>query len=335
MNRRLSLNLLLLLALAALTLTGGCSRQQTTPAEVVHVRLPVGYIPNIQFSPLYVAIEKGFFRDAGIEIEFDYSFETDAVVLVGSDNLQFAIVSGDQVVLARAQGLPVVYVMSWYEDYPVAVAAKTEQGIKTPQDLAGKKIGLPGPYGANYIGLRALLSVAGLEESDVTLDPIGFTQVEALAAGREQAVVVYAANEPVNLRAQGHELDVILVADYVQLASNGLITNETTLANNPDLVQRMVEASLRGIDYTVKHPDEAYEISKEYVEGLDQADEKVQKEVLATSISLWQVDPLGYADPEAWENMQKVLLDIGFLTQEIDINKAFTNDFVNKVDIGK
>ncbi len=88
-------------------------------------------------------------------------------------------------------------------------------------------------FGANYIGLRALLDKAGVKESDVTLDSIGFNQVEALLAGQEQAVVIYANNEPVQLKAQGVDLDVIRVADFVSLASNGLITNETTIQEQP------------------------------------------------------------------------------------------------------
>ena len=136
-------------------------RQFTVPkpseeAALTKIRLPLGYIANIQFAPLYAAIEKGYFKDAGIEVEFDYSFETDGVKLVGAGELPFAVVSGEQVLLARAQGVPVTYVAAWYQQYPISVVSKKGHGIVTPQDLKGKKIGLPGLFGANYIGLQAL-----------------------------------------------------------------------------------------------------------------------------------------------------------------------------------
>lgn len=305
-----------------------CRVAQNPPTEEVVIRLPMGYIPNIQYAPFYVAVDKGYYKEAGITIEFDYKFETDGIALVGANELPFALVSGEQVLLARAQGLPVVYVMAWYEDFPVGIAAKQEQMIRAPADLRGKRIGIPGLFGASYIGLRALLNEAGLKESDVTLDSIGFNQVEALATDQEQAVVIYVANEPVQLRAQGYEVDVIAVRDYVQLASNGIATNETTLRQNPDLVRRMVTATLQGIVEAAQNPDEAYEISKKYVENLAQADEKIQKEVLATSISLWQTENPGYSDPQAWENMHAVLLEMGLLTQPLDVSQAFSNEWI-------
>ncbi len=292
------------------------------------ITLSMGYRPDVQFAPLYVAAEKGYFRDAGIDVEFSHMDENQAAALVGANELQFAIVSGEQVLLARAQGLPIVYVAAWYQQYPVSVIAKSEQGILSPGDLRGKTIGLPGLYGANYIGLRALLHAGGLNEADVTLDSIGYTQVEALATDRDQAVVVYIANEPVKLRAEGYELTELRVADYVQLASNGLITNEKTIVGNPELVQRMVKAFLSGLEYTIDHPDEAYEICKGYVENLEQADQAIQKQVLATSIGLWKADRIGYSEPQAWENTQAVLLEMGLISKPLDLSKAFTNDFL-------
>ncbi len=292
------------------------------------VRLPLGYIPNIQFAPLYVAVTKGYFAAEGLQVNFDYSMETDITALVGADQVQFGVVSGDQVLLARAKGLPVVYVAAWFQNYPVSVVAKAAQGIHTIADLRGKTLGLPGLYGANYIGLRALLHAGGLAESDVKLDSIGYTQVEALATDRDQAVSVYTNNEPIQLRARGYQLTELRVADYVQLASNGLITNEKTISKDPGLVRSMVRALLKGTADTIADPEAAYQTSLSYVENLAQADTAVQKQVLTTTIGLWKADRLGYSDPKAWENMQTVLLDMGLLTQSLDLSKAFTNEFV-------
>ena len=232
--------------------------------------------------------------------------------------------------MAREQGLPVVYAMAWYGDYPVGVVAKSEHGITEPADLAGKRVGLPGTFGASYIGLRALLDAGGLKESDITLDSIGFNQVEALAADQEDAVVIYVTNEPIQLQAQGYDVDVLAVADYLQLVSNGLLTNETTIQENPELVRGMVQATLSGIRYTIAHSEDAFEISKKYVEGLADADIHVQMDVLRASIALYQQESLGYSDMEAWENMQAVLLDMELLTEPQDLTAAFTNEFIEE-----
>jgi len=309
---------------------GGCAPAQPRPqtGASTHVRIPLGYIPNIQFAPLYVALERGYFADAGIEPEFDYSFETDAVSLVGANTLQFAVVSGEQVLLARAQGLPVVYVCAWYQEYPVGVASKTDQGIVTPADLKGRKIGLPGLYGANYIGLDALLFSAGLSERDVTLDSIGYSQVAALAADQDQAVSIYVANEPVQLRAAGYDLNEIRVGDYVQLASNGIITNQATLDSNPDLVRAVNGAFLKGLADTIADPAAAYDISLKYVQELSKADRSTQMEVLRRSIELWTTDTPGRSNPQAWSNMQETLLKMGLLKEPLDLKLAYSNDFI-------
>jgi len=301
---------------------------EPAPAELTPIRLPVGYIPNVQFAPLYVAIEKGYYREAGLDVNIDYSMENDNAVLTATGDLQFAVVSGEQVLLARAQEMPVVYVMAWYQQYPVGIAAKTSSGINSVADLKGKKLGLPGLYGASYIGAIAMLDAAGLKETDVIFDSIGYNQVEMLMADKDDAVVIYVANEPVQLEKLGAEINVFKASDAMDLVANGIITNEKTLKENPELVRAVVTATLKGLEYAGQHPEEAYEICKKYVENLAEADQEVQMQVLLRSIELWQAERMGYSEPAAWENMQRILLQMGLLSSELDLTAAYDNSFI-------
>jgi NitT/TauT family transport system substrate-binding protein len=314
---------------AVLAMAGCAGSAAPSEQPLTHVLLPMGYIPNVQFAPLYVADANGTFAENGIDIEFDYRPEIDAARLVGTGELEFAVISGEQLLLARAQGLPLVYVFEWYQRFPVGIAARTEHGITTPEALAGHSVGVPMLSGASYLGLRALLSEASLTEDDIDLEVTGFAQVAAITEDVVDAAVIYVANEPVQLRALGEDIDVIYVADYADLVSNGLVTNEAVIAENPALVAGMVDAMARGVQDTIADPNAAFEICRAYVEGLDDPEvEAVQRQVLAESIGLWRADRLGEGDLASWQATQDALAAMGLLDAEIDLEQVYTNDFL-------
>ncbi|WP_374686969.1 ABC transporter substrate-binding protein [Promineifilum sp.] len=320
MKHKYRIGLLLLLA----ALLAACAAQPGAN-DLQRIRLPMGYIADPQYAPLYVAVERGYFAAEGLELEFDYSFETDGIALVGAGELPLALVSGEQAILARAQGLPVVYVMEWFERYPVALVSKAEAGVIEPADLAGRVVGVPGFFGASYVGLVGLLSANGLTIEDIEPAEIGFNQVESLLSDQSEVVVVYVNNEPVQLRDQGIAINMLEVADYANLVANGVITNEDTIAQNPELVRGFVRAFLRGLQDTLDDPAAAYEISKQFVEGLDDS----RRGVLDASIELWRADPLGQTDPASWTETQELLLQMGLLDAPVpDLEQMYTNDFV-------
>lgn len=313
--------LLLLLGLAA------CTGSSTSASELIHIRLPMGFVANVQFAPWYVALERGYFAAEGIELEFDYGWETDGVRLVGAGELPFAIASGDQTLLARSQGLPVVTIVNWFQRFPVAVVSLVESGIREPSDLAGRTVGIPETFGASYIGWRALTTAAGLEENEVQLEVIGYTQLANLTEDRVDAAVVYANNEPVQLGQAGYDFVLIPVADYAPLVSNGLIANEETLQERPELARAFARAFLRGLADTLADPDAAFEICRKYVEGLDD-NEPVQRAVLEATLFYWQGEPLGKSDPLAWQTTAEMMLEAGLLSGPVEVEQAFTNDFL-------
>jgi NitT/TauT family transport system substrate-binding protein len=250
------------------------------------------------------------------------------LMLLGANQYQFAVASGEQVLLGRDKTLPVVYVMEWYHRFPVGVVSKIEQGITTPQDLRGKTIGIPGLFGASYIGFRALLDQNGIREDELTLDSIGFTQAEAVDQDRVDAAVIYIPNEPNVLRARGYQVNVLAVSDYAPLIANGLITNEKTIADHPALVKAMVNAFQNAISYSIAHPEEAFDISKKYVENLASADQALQMQVLLTSIELWINPTPGFTDPAVWQGMYSLLSKFGYISPQLDISQAFSNEFL-------
>lgn len=262
---------LLLLCLVLTVLISGVQAQELTDLTFF-----LTFIPNVQFAPVYVAIEKGYFADEGLNVTIQHGDEPDGVNLIAADQLKFGMVSGEQVILARANERPVVFVYEWFQQYPVGVVVPTGSDIETTEDLAGRRVGIPGRFGASYSGLIALLSASDMNESDIQLEPIGFNAPEVVCLGGVEAAVVYINNEPLQIQQRAaagdcgsiRDVRVIPVAAAMDMVSNGIVTNQATIENDPALVQAVVRAFDRGLRDAISNPVEAMLLSAGYVDNL-------------------------------------------------------------------
>ncbi|MFN8376079.1 MAG: ABC transporter substrate-binding protein [Anaerolineae bacterium] len=284
-----------LLVILSLVLALSFSGVQAQESAALDLTFFMTYIPNVQFAPMYAAIENGHFADAGINVTIEHGFDEAAGVdRIAINDLQFGLVSGEQVILARAQGRPVVYVYAWFQKYPVGIVTTLESGIESVADLRGRRVGIPVTSGASYSGLTALLSANDMTLNDIQLEAIGFNAPEVVCVGGVDASVIYTNNEPLQIQLRAEQGDcgdvtgvrVFPVSDVADLVSNGIITNEETIANNPELVQSVVDAFDAGLRDAIHNPAQAYLWAANYVEGLltdDLADFRAALETAAAA----------------------------------------------------
>jgi NitT/TauT family transport system substrate-binding protein len=248
------------------------SAQETLREE----RFLLTFIPNIQFSPLYVAQAQGYFAEAGANITLEYLNEPDVVDLVAAGQANYGMVSGEQAMLAVERQRPIVYVYNWFQQFPIGVVVSADSGITTVEDLRDKRVGVPGRFGANYTGLIALLRSAEMSDSDIQLQEIGFNAPEVFCIGQIDASMIYINNEPLQIRnraAAGEcgavtDVSVIRVADVFNMVSNGIITNQDLADNAPAEVTAIIAAFDKGLRDVIQNPAQAYLLSADYVDTL-------------------------------------------------------------------
>lgn len=317
----------------SVTALAGCGAS-TTPGSGKLIPLTVGltYVPNIQFAPFYVAEAKGYYKAAGLDVTLrHHNFGEDefAAIAAGRENVVFA--GGDETLQARSKGLPLVYVDNIYTEYPVTLIVPASSSIQSLADLRGHTIGVPGAYGATYIGLLALLKSAGLTTSDVTIKSIGYNQVTALIGHQVDAVMGYINNEPIQFQKAGFATRTFPVSTSAPLISNGLAAQAGELKNQSAAIKALIAATLKGVQYTIAHPQEAVDISKQFVPGM--SDPSAAASALAVlqatipAITPNSAHP-GYNDPATWQAMSSFLQSNGQLSAPTDATQAFSNDYL-------
>jgi len=268
------INLLSVILVVLAVMVTGSSAQ--TP-----IRFFLTYIPNIQFSPVYVMDAVGGLNEAGYELQIEHGDEPVGVDLIATGDFDFGMISGEQVLMARFGERPVVMVYNWFQQYPVAIVIPNTTPATTMEELRGLRVGIPGRFGASYSGLTAILTANGMTESDIQVEVIGFAAPDVICSGGVDASAVYINNEPlqVQLRADAGEcgditsVSVIPIADVANMVSNGIVTSEAMIVENPELVELVVSQFDNALTTVINNPAYAYLVSLDYVDGLPINDE--------------------------------------------------------------
>ncbi len=321
----------LLVVLALVPALAACGEDEGS-GDLDDVTIGLTFVPNIQFAPFYVAIEEGYYEDAGLSVTLNHhaaGSDQYGALVAGQEDMMMA--AGDEAMQVRAQDVEIVYVAEIYRKYPVALIAPADSDIATVNDLAGKKVGIPGEYGANYIGLLALLEHAGMTKDDIEIMSVGFTQAQALLSGDVDAIMGYINNEPIQLEKAGMETRTFPVSEALPIVSNGLVAMEGYLDENGDQARAIIEATLKGVEFAIANPEETVEIAKNFVPTLEDEQQAADAlEVLQATIPLWQAEgvALGSSNPDAWQQTADFLQANGLLASPVAVADVYSADYL-------
>jgi NitT/TauT family transport system substrate-binding protein len=297
------------------------------PKELKKVVLRLKWVHQAQFAGFYAAAEKGFYKEAGLEVEIrPGGSDFPAVQMVASGGEHFGVTGADQILLAREKGVPVTAVSTIYRNTPFVLFSLKESGITTMEDLAGQTVGVK--LGGNEeLTFRAMMESAGVDASKVTEMPIKF-DLSPLLSGQIKVWPGYVINEVLAVEELGNEVNIIKPSDYdINFYADTLFTKQDLIEKDPELVRSFVQASMKGWTYALEHPEEAAEFGLKYADNL-----KIDHEVnmMKASIPMLQPDrlPLGSMDIEAWETLQDSLINMEFLKKEQPLEDMYTNEFL-------
>ena len=300
--------------------------------EDTKVKLALDWYPNANHTGLYIALEKGYFKDENIAIEI-YTPSDPSTVLqtVGAGQDDFGISYQPDLILAKSKNIPVKSVLAFVQHPLNIIMTLKESNITRPSDLKGKKIAYPGiPLNENL--LDTLLKSDGLVgKEEVELINTGYDLVPPLIGKTVDACLgCYLSHETIMAENEGYPVNVMRmeqwgVPDYYELV---LVASDEMVANNKDLVERMTRAISKGYNDAISNPKEGIDnLIKSTNEEIDEAIEYPGVELLAP---LW-VDnngKFGVQTEDKWATFSKWLYDTDQITSIPETNNLFTNEFV-------
>jgi NitT/TauT family transport system substrate-binding protein len=296
------------------------------------VSLRLDWVYGSEHAPIFLAIEKGFFKDENIDLNLMPGEGSSVTVkLVGNRDADFGYATADQVLIGAQRGLPLVATAVVLQQNPTALIFKASAGIKDLKtDLKGKTIGVQLKSNTSR-QWEAVKKSMGLDAKSFTEVPADGALVPLLTTDRIQAGVGFYFNDGIKLKGTGVDTTWISFEDLgVKMYSTSLLTNAELIEKNPDLVKRFTRAFMKGWSYSIAHPDEALQAFLKANPGTDKvyAELKLPEVLKLTDSADVKANGLGHSTAADWENLQNQLVEMGIMKEKTDVSKVFSNDFL-------
>jgi NitT/TauT family transport system substrate-binding protein len=304
---------------------------QTAPGQAEQVSMRLGWLANSQYAGDLVALDKGYFKERGVELRIDPGGPNiDPVSLTASGSNTIGNVSSIAAMfLARSQGVPVKAFATALQRHPFAFITTQDKNIHGPEDFVGKKIGIQAT--ARPL-LDAVIAKYNLPRDRIEVQVIG-SETTPLKTGQVDVITGWVIDAP-QMAAIGSDAVPLLLWDMgIHLYAFTYFTTEDVLKARADMLDNFLAASARGWAYAAQNPDEATDIALKYGKDLKR-DLELQTWKLETPF-LWsdvtKEHGWGWMDAQVWDDAIKVYADLGQLKNPITSADAMTQDILSRV----
>lgn len=285
------------------------------------LKLMLDWFPNVDHLPIYVAREKGYFADQGIEISIISPSETsDALKLAAYGNIDIAVSYQPQTIIAADKGLGIKVVAPLVVHPLTTLLFLDGKGIKTPLDLSHKKIGYTVP-GLMDVLLEAFANINGIK--DYTPVNVGFTILPALVSNQVDAVMgPFKTYETVGMAQHGvkagfFELEKWGIPDYEELI---FVCGEKTLKEKSSAIKGFVSAMEKAFVYTAEHPGDALAT---YLAAVPEADKNMETKAFELTRPYFALKS-GH-DIKKWQAFADFALEYNLIENKIDASTLIHN----------
>lgn len=313
--------LVALAVLLAACAPGGTSTTASAGRTERAVTLLLGYRPDVQFAPFYVAQQEGYFADAGLDVTIEHRQAPDVQRLVASGEAEFGVADATDVMIARTSGLTIRYISTLYQAFPVALIGEEGAVPAEPADLAGMSIGTPGRFGSSWHALLAVLAAGGLGEDDVTIREYPqFNQVDGLVNGDVELVTGFRNNDTLRVEDRGLAADMMTIDEIAPLPGPGVIAGDALIDEDPELVRAFARAVAAAQAAVIDDPDLGFAAAEEAVPTIAE-DPDLARAVLDATVELWEgsgFDEGRIAEP-LWADGYARMAELGFIDESVPL----------------